>query len=365
MDVSKGKKSNSSLTAAVIGCGRIGANTSPDLRNILPKCWLPLNHAESLLSIDGISVIALCDVSHRAAVNAAKRYGVDKIYTEYTKLIDECTPDIISVATRTPGRLEIIEYAANNEVKGIHVEKPLCRNMSEGKAAAKALISNGVAFSYGALRRYMEVYRYAKMIVDSGELGDLVQIIVNSGQTSLLWNHVHSVDIIMYYAGDNHVDYVQSALIIEPGSVSKEQVDDDPVVEHALIKFSNGVSGVISRAGGYNVILSCAKGEIIIAADGSWLEINKYPINSTGPYFLSNSRLYLESSCSGRQKAIVELKDAILDGKETSINIDEVLITQQILFALVYSELNGGIKFNINDVDDRFTVTGRSGNLYA
>jgi len=353
------------LTAAIIGCGRMGAYTRPELAARLPKCWLPLNHAESLSSIDGIDLIACCDPNRTAAETAAQRYGIKAIYSDYQKLVAETRPDIVTVATRTQGRSDIIRFAAENGVKAMHVEKPLCRNLAEGKNAADAVNNNNVAFSYGTLRRYIESYRYALAVVRSGDIGDLVQIIVKHGRTNLLWSHPHSVDIINFFAGDVEVEYVQATMEMNSESFQSNFVDADPIVEQAFIKFKNGMSGVITSAAGLSVEIACTKGGIVVAADGSWLEIRKPIPGTSSAYYTSDTTLHYTCGLSGTQAAITELRDALTLGAKPSLTIDHALYNQRILFGFVLSHMNGGLRFNIKDIADDFTVTGRMGELYA
>ena len=40
----------------------------------------------------------------------------------------------------------------------------------------------------------------ARDIVVSGEIGDMVEICIEHGRTMLLWNHPHSVDLLIFFA---------------------------------------------------------------------------------------------------------------------------------------------------------------------
>jgi scyllo-inositol 2-dehydrogenase (NAD+) len=353
------------LKVAVVGCGRMGAYTRPELRERLSRCWLPLNHAEGVKSVQGLELSACCDIDQAAAVAAGQRYGVQQVFTDYTEMIRQVQPDILTIATRTEGRADIIRFAAENGVRGIHAEKPLCRNMAEAKSAVAAMEKNGVAFSYGTLRRYMSVYRRAREIVLSGEIGQLVQVIVKHGRTTLLWNHPHSVDLLLFFAKATAVEYVQASLSVRPDSVAGSLVDDDPIVENGLVRFSNGVSGLITAASGLSVVASCTEGEVSVIGDGAWIELAKCARGKAGPYYQTLSRLHEACDRSGLQVALEELRDVVNKARAADFTINDALLGQKILLGFVRSHLDGGTRRPLQAVDDTLTVTGRQGSLYA
>lgn len=51
------------LRTALIGCGRIGAFTSSELKKSFPVGWLPYNHLDSiLLNKDLFDLVGFCDI---------------------------------------------------------------------------------------------------------------------------------------------------------------------------------------------------------------------------------------------------------------------------------------------------------------
>jgi len=354
----------STLKAALVGCGRMGACTSDRLRQTAPIGWLPLSHAEVIKSNKNLELIALCDVDEDRLCWASAMYGVEKCYTDYKSMILETKPDILSIATRTAGRSEIIEFAAEHGVKGIHAEKPLSRNMADCNRALDAVAKNGVELTYGTTRRFMDVYRRAKEIVNSGEIGELVEISIEHGRTMLMWNHPHSVDLLLFFSDCLNVDYVQATCAINSSSIKDNLVDDDPITENAFVKFGNGVNGVITSAFGLNTRIAGTLGSLTVVADGSWIEIHKKTCEAS-PYHLHVEKLEIAPEMSGTQRAFYELEAAVREDKELSIHLEEIAISQQILFCFVLSSLRDGIRLRLSDLDDDFTITGRFGSLYA
>ena len=236
--------------------------------------------------------------------------------------------------------------------------------MTDCKKALDAIVKNDVKLTYGTTRRFMDVYRKAKEIVMAGEIGELVEILVEHGKTTLMWNHPHSVDLLLFFSNCLEVAYCQATCIVNPSSVRGKRVDDDPIIENAFVKFGNGVNGIITAADGLNTRLSCTSGNITIAADGSWIEIRK-KTGKTSSYHLHEEKLEIVPKMSGTQRAFSELKTAIRNNKKSSISPEEIAISQNLLFSFVFSSLQKGIRVSLSWLDDDFTVTGRLGSLYA
>lgn len=357
-------ESNRKLKVGLIGCGRMGAKTSNRLRMALPPGWLPLNHAEAIGSMRNLELVALCDIDPQKVEWAATTYDVDNCYSDYKALIAEIRPDILSIATRTEGRAEIVKFAVENGIRGIHVEKPFSRNMAECKCALKLVSQKGVRISYGTYRRYMDIYREARRIVESGEIGEPLEIAVDHGKTMLMWNHPHSVDLLMYFSGCLEVEYVQATCLIEPGAVNGPTVDDDPIVENAFIKFNNGVNGLITSASGMNTRISCSQGSLTVGADGSWIDIEKKD-KTSNPSCHSTKRFRVSPAMSGTQRAFSEVAGSFSEGAGLSMNWEEIMVGQKLLLGIAYSSVCHGKRTDLSDLDDDFTVTGRCGHLYA
>jgi predicted dehydrogenase len=351
------------LTVAVVGCGRMGARTADSSRANLPSGWLPLNHAEAVASLPGLRLVACCDRDPAAAEEAADRYG-GAPYTDHRDFLAKAVPDIVTIATRTEGRADMIAACAEAGVRAIHAEKPLCRSLNEGEAAARAVIRNKVAFSFGATRRYMGVYRHARDIVQSGRYGQARQVHLHFRAGPLLWAHPHSVDLAMFFAGDAEPETAQAALM-KPETWDGNVLDADPQLAMGLLRFGGGFTALFTASPGCDVSVVCEMGIVSVLADGAAIEC-RVPTPSKGAaYFDTVHNEQIPSGPSGLQVALSELRDAILTGTPPSGGIHLALAGQRALFALALSGLNSGTEVPLRDVPRNFTVTGRSGDLYA
>jgi scyllo-inositol 2-dehydrogenase (NAD+) len=351
------------LTVAVVGCGRMGARTADTLRAAVPKGWLPLNHAEAVASLPGLRLVACCDRDPAMAKEAVGRYG-GAPYTDYRDVLANGVPDIVTIATRTDGRAAMIAVCAEAGVRAIHAEKPLCRSIEEGEAAANAVIRNKMAFSFGATRRYMGAYRHARDIIQSGRFGEARQVLLNFRSGPLQWTHPHSVDLAMFFSGDAEPETAQAALMkSEPwdGKV----LDADPNLAMGLLRFATGFTALLTAAPGCDASVICEKGIVSVLADGTAIECRAPTPGKGAAYFDAIQTEEIPSGLSGLQVALSELRDAILSGTPTSGGIHLALGGQRALFALALSGLNNGTEISLRDVPRDFTITGRFGDLYA
>ena len=78
--------------------------------------------------------------------------------TDYQQMIRQEKPDIVCIATRPATRAEITIFAAENGVKGIYAEKPLCCSMEEADAMVEAVQKHQVKFNYGTQLLFLAFY---------------------------------------------------------------------------------------------------------------------------------------------------------------------------------------------------------------
>ena len=97
------------LRAGIVGCGGISRS-----------------HAGAHANLEGIDLVAMCDINRDALNNRADEYGVSNRYTDYEEMFTREDLDIVSVCTHAPLHAPIAIAAAK---AGIHVlsEKAVIR----------------------------------------------------------------------------------------------------------------------------------------------------------------------------------------------------------------------------------------------
>jgi len=352
------------ITSAVIGCGRMGAFTSKLTKKYGPKCWFPLSHIEALQAAPDIELIAISDINKSSLEKASFKYGLDSCYQDYKTLLKEEKIDILCVATRTIERTNVIKTAIMSNVKALHVEKPLCNSMEQLLELEHLVDESGSILSYGTLRRYLEIYKKAKALVDSGKFGKLIQIQVDHGSAPLFWTHPHSVDLILFFAGRRSLLSVQAYMSNIKKGKGAYYVESDPIIEQAGMYFDDGVVGTISKIPGMNVTLGCEKAVISVKSNGSYISVSDSPTNS--PYHDYPGTI-IKDDCDipqGTCAAISFLKNRMQDQYCRGIN-EHIFLGQRALFGFVQSALENSKNVKINDIHSHIYVKGKTGELYA
>ncbi|MDE2001608.1 MAG: Gfo/Idh/MocA family oxidoreductase [Patescibacteria group bacterium] len=344
------------IRTAVVGCGRIGAFTVKQPGDGLTASYFPHNHCAAIRATPGLALVAVCDTDAKAARRAARLHHVRNVYADFRKMILEQKPDILSIATRTAGRADLIAFAAQHGVKGMHIEKPLATNLRETRKALDAIRKHSVAISYGTVRRYMPVYRQAKAMLDSGRFGRLERIEIEFGKSNLLWTHPHSVDLMSYFSGNKPIDYILSRFAFSRNDVRKNIVDCDPLLDYGHIRFKDGSGASILPHDGQNIRALCTNGEVAVYNNGESImtRSKKSPLR----------KIRKKKGVSGRVQSFIELRDAIIKKEAPSLTPAELLREQKMLLALGYSGAHGRRKTKLSEINDAFTVTGKFNGLY-
>ncbi|MEM7702470.1 MAG: Gfo/Idh/MocA family oxidoreductase [Pseudomonadota bacterium] len=366
------------LTAAVIGCGRMGAFTSASMRAFGPACLLPGAHTEAVAMADGVTLAALCDTDLQNLERAGARYEVDRLYADPAALLSDEAPDLITLATRTPGRADLIERCFYAGARALHVEKPLCQTVAECKRLEQLFECSDLFITLGAIRRHLAVYRRAMAMALSDEYGGLFAAHAEFGARTLYWSHPHSVDLILFAAAGVRVEAVQARL----GAVERTgpRIANDPIVLDAAIWFEGGFSGHITRMPGTDWRLACETAQIAVVANGSaiWRSGRAKPApdapppgpEGTSPYH-QPERIDFEPPI-GPEGALAPIRQlvACLQGHREAIAANaaikrDIITGQKILFAMVQSHLEGGRSVTLDEIDPAMVIEGQTNGVPA
>lgn len=353
------------FSAAVIGCGRMGAFTSESVRRWSPECWLPVSHAEALDAHPEVKLAAAVDQSSDALRRMAEAWPGIRTYTDIDEMAGEMLPAIAGVATRTVGRAAAIQALFQKGVRAFHIEKPLCNSMQELADLESVFNSPATYVTYGALRRTFDIYQKAVAIAESGRLGPLREIRVNFGAAPLYWTQAHAIDLILFGASGRKVTEVQASL----GHVEAEGtvVHNDPMVQAASVWFDDGVAGHIGRAPGLDFILSCSDGEVAVRSDGRVLEVAEAV--GDDPYLRRSHEDVDLRPPFGAARCVTELVDCLKGTPEAtasnSVVRTEILLGQKVAFGLVQSHLTGRGPVSLSEIDPNLTVWANTGGRFA
>jgi predicted dehydrogenase len=127
----------------------------------------------AMLSSRNCRVVAVMDPSEPERI--AARFGIPRAYADELELLAD--PEVEAVYIASPvachGK-QILRSAL--AAKHILCEKPLCRTVSEARAAVAACRKGGVFLQEGYMMKFHGAHRKIKEIVDEGRLGKLVYL---------------------------------------------------------------------------------------------------------------------------------------------------------------------------------------------
>ena len=170
----------STIRAAIIGAGGVART----------------QHAPGLARLDGVELVAVCDMDEKRAAELAGEYGA-RAYTDYQRMLEEVRPDIVHVCTPEAYHFEPVMAALE---AGAHVfcEKVMAETVEKARAMVKRALELGRWLGVDYNYRFIPAFRKLKEIIDSGELGRIALINVYAHSYCM---H-HAIDLVRFLGGE-------------------------------------------------------------------------------------------------------------------------------------------------------------------
>ena len=207
----------------------------------------------------------------------------------------------------------------------------------------------------------MAAYRHAKNLINDDIIGKIKHVTVENDVTTLMWNHPHSADMLVYFSGSNTPTHVQANCSGQFDATS-HIIENDLTLHHAEITFDNGVRGTISSAPGMNTRIYGDKGIITIGSDGAYITHNAMKNDF---YMDTPKTIPFDVNESAMEYCFQNLVSQIDEDTIPLINGQDIIASQEILFGCAYSAQKQGVIINISDIPDEFTLLGKSSDCYA
>jgi predicted dehydrogenase len=164
-------------------------------------------HTSGYLEIPDTKIVAVSDVNEEQSKKFCQDYSVEKAYTDYVKMLENESLDIVSICTWPPLHCEMTVKSAEYGVKGILCEKPMALNLQEADRMIEACDKSKTILVIGHQRRFEAQYVKAKELITSGAIGDLIMI-RNICRGDLLTDGTHNIDLIRFYADDSPIEWI-------------------------------------------------------------------------------------------------------------------------------------------------------------
>ncbi len=223
---------------ALVGCGRISTN-----------------HFEALSRIDGLDLVAVCDVVEERARTAGERWGVPW-FTNYEQMLGATPCDVVTIAT--PSGLHPAQgVLAARAGKHVVSEKPMAITLSAADELVAACDAAGVHLFVVKQNRLNATVQLLRRALDKGRFGRIYMV-----NSTVRWSRPqeyydqapwrgtwefdggafmnqasHYVDLVQWLVGP-----VESVVAKTATLARRIEAEDSGA---AILKFRNGAIGVL------------------------------------------------------------------------------------------------------------------------
>jgi predicted dehydrogenase len=277
------------MAADKIRLGVIGAN--------IHRGWAPRSHLPAIVASPDFELTAVCTTRPDSAAESAKQFGAPLAFHDYREMLAHPDIDAVAVVLRVPSHYRPT-LDAMSAGKHVFTEWPLGKTLGEAQEMAEQARRQKVQHMVGLQARANPAVMYAKELVASGYVGDVMSCHVsvirggvlqrtsdrtwqrdNSlGATTLTIPFGHTVDAFRYVVGDfSHVSAVvstQAKTWLETDTQKEVEVTapDNVLVNGHLAQ--GGVASIHIAANpwvgsGYRMEIYGREGTLVVSGDNS------------------------------------------------------------------------------------------------
>ncbi len=313
-------------------------------------------------------LVAICDIRFKDALHNEK--GIN-VYFDHKKMIQEQNLDAIFVCVTN----DIAPIVVSESLKkGLHVfcEKPPGKNVQDiEKIIGIEKKLKGLKLMYGFNHRFHDSVREAKSIIESGELGKIINLngvygkskIITfnqddwrkkreiSGGGVLLDQGIHMVDLMRFFAGEfNEVNSFVS------NSFWKHDVEDNA---YALMKTDSGIVAILHSSATswrhrFSLSIALEKGALILSGILSGSKsygsetltvIKSDPFNDNGD---PSETIYKYNNDPSWEDEVNEFSNCIVNNNEVSHgSSNDALETMKTVYRIYCGDAEWKKKYNL------------------
>lgn len=230
---------------ALVGCGRISTN-----------------HIKAAVN-NKLEIVAVCDIVPEHMENVLAKHDLQndstiKRYIDYKELVQECKPELVSIATESGLHAEIALYCIENGVNVI-IEKPMAMSLQDADKIIELSEKKNVKVCACHQNRFNVAVQEMRKALEGGRFGKL-----SHGSIHVRWNRnqdyytqapwrgtwaqdggalmnqcIHGIDLLRWTFGDE---------VEEVYGQTRQQFHDYLEAEDvgmAVVKFKNGAIATI------------------------------------------------------------------------------------------------------------------------
>ncbi|MBZ0278163.1 MAG: Gfo/Idh/MocA family oxidoreductase [Anaerolineae bacterium] len=216
------------LNAAVIGVGSMGRN-----------------HVRVYRELEGVELVGVSDNNKETAAKVGSTFAAPH-YTDYLKMVEECKPDLVTLAVPT-----VLHYQIGAELieRGVHVlvEKPIASTTEEAEKLVNLAREKGVVLAVGHIERFNPAVMELRRRLREGMAGRIYQL--HASRLSPYPARIRDAGVVIDLA--SHDIDLMRYLMDEPvtrvfGETLQSINSDREDMFNGLMRFQSGTVGVLN-----------------------------------------------------------------------------------------------------------------------
>lgn len=223
-------------TVAFIGTGKKEEKAS------LSGYAMAYTHAQGYEALDGVEMVAACDLVEENVRAFADRWGIEQTFDDYNEMLDEVQPDIVSICTWPHLHEQMTVDCARAGVGLIYCEKPMADTIGGARRMLKTCDEEGSMLCFNHQRRYGAPFRMAKEMLDEGRIGRLQRI--EWGGSNIYDYGSHNFDMAQFFNDETPPASVTAQVDYHTESFWFGAHNENACL--ALIEYENGVFGLVA-----------------------------------------------------------------------------------------------------------------------
>ena len=203
-------------------------------------------------------VTAVADLNEKRAEEIGAKYGVDRRYTDYRRMLDEAPLDAVVVATPDFAHLEPAK-AVLESGRHLAVEKPMTTSIAEADELLRLVRASGRKVQVNYNHRWLGPYYQGKQTILSGEIGTplaafarkndtifvATEFLTWAGQSTPAWFlSAHDLDLLRWYFAAEPVEaraWGRREVLVKRG------IDTYDLIQ-AQVRFSSGAIATLESS---------------------------------------------------------------------------------------------------------------------
>jgi len=176
-------------------------------------------HIPILQKLDGLEIVALCDIDEDARMSTAEKLGIDKghVYADGLEMLASEELDVLFSCVRAHNRIDVEATAAR---KGVHLfsEKPQATDFATARKISEAVQEGGAFSTVGFRERYRPMFHQLRAFLADKQVTHTRFTFLRPALESGLYEEevgggyildwgVHAVDYTRYMTG---LEFVQA-----------------------------------------------------------------------------------------------------------------------------------------------------------